>query len=258
METPPKFFEQLLEIYITPEILRRQAAGIAPTPFPLRAAQLICFADSRPNLVRLNDEVQAVASVKLRDGVAKEKGDLILVDEIEGYEAVVLPETEDPDCGHATMLSLAGRWFVVFDFRYNRGKSSVFLARAREFFVLAEDARMRDAWSSMVYVLFSAAELAARAELLLVPNPEFERSKKHEATRTRFNKWTRMGNASLTHSGALNKLSKLRQPAVYAAHSFTIDAETADELLDAVRELIDWTSARLGQGDRPYGSAPSR
>jgi len=55
------FFEQLMAIYIRPEIARRQAHGQLPVPLALRAAQLICFADGRPNLVRLNEEVQAIA-----------------------------------------------------------------------------------------------------------------------------------------------------------------------------------------------------
>lgn len=250
METP-NVFEQLMGIYVRPAVARRQAAGELPTPLALRAAQVICFADGRPNLVRVNDEVQAVAKVKLRAGVQKEKGATVFQDEIEGYETIVLPETEDPDCGHATMLQLGGRWFVVFDFRYNRGKSEVYLNRAREFFLLAENARSREAWASMVYVLFSAAELAARAELLLVPDPAFERAKSHKATTSKFNRWAHLGNVATDHKDALNRLATLRPDAGYAARPFKIDAAEADTLVNAVRELIGWATSRLARGPGP-------
>lgn len=244
---PRSVFEQLMEIYVQPAITRRQAAGELPTPLPLRAAQVICFADGRPNLVRVNDEVQAIAKVKLRAGVRKEKGENVLTDEIEGYETIVLPETEDPDCGHATMLQLGARWFVVFDFRYNRGKSEVYLNRAREFLALAENARAREAWASMVYVLFSAAELAARAELLIVPNPAFERARSHKATATKFNRWAHLGNVAVDHKNALNRLALLRPDAAYVPRPFAIDAAEADALVNAVRELIDWAGRRLAR-----------
>jgi hypothetical protein len=242
---PRNVFEQLMEIYVRPAITRRQSAGDLPTPLSLRAAQVICFADGRPNVVRVNDEVQAIAKVKLRAGVRKEKGDNVFTDEIEGYETIVLPESEDPDCGHATMLQLGDRWFVVFDFRYNRGKSEVYLSRAREFLALAEHARARHAWASMVYVLFSAAELAARAELLIVPDTEFERARTHKATATTFNRWAHLGNVAVDHKKALNRLALLRPDAGYAQRPFTIDPAEADVLVNAVRELIDWAGSRL-------------
>ncbi|MCZ7681542.1 MAG: hypothetical protein M5U28_23195 [Sandaracinaceae bacterium] len=159
----------------------------------------------------------------------------------------MLPETEDPDCGHATMLQLGARWFVVFDFRYNRGKSEVYLNRAREFLALAEHARAREAWASMVYVLFSAAELAARAELLIVPDPAFERARTHKATATKFNRWAHFGNVAVDHKNALNRLALLRPDAGYAPRPFAIDAGEADALVTAVRELIDWAARRLAR-----------
>jgi hypothetical protein len=241
----PNVFDQLMAIYVQPEIVRRQAIGELPRPLALRAAQIICFADERPNVVRLNDEVQAVAKVKLRTGVSKGLGEPIFHDEIEGYETIVLPETEDPDCGHATMLLFRDEWFVVFDFRYNRGKSQVYLDRAHEFLLLAESARLRNAWASMVYVLFSAAELAARAELLVVGDKAVGRAKTHKATTSRFNQWARMGNVAVAHKDALNRLAALRPDAGYSARPFQLGADEADSLIDAVHDLIGWTASRL-------------
>lgn len=239
------FFKQLMEIYIAPAIERRQSTGELPRPLQLRAAQLICYADERPNVVRLNEEVQAIAKVKLREGKAKAMGQVVFEDEVEGYETVALPESEDPNCGHATMLLLNGRWFVVFDFRYNRGKASIVVERAREFMWLAEQARAREAWSSMTYVLFSAAESAARAQLLLVPNQKFERSKTHDTVQRTFNAWARLGNVDRGHSDALNRLARLRPKAGHGLERFSLPSTEADQLLDAVREMIVRAEERL-------------
>lgn len=238
-----------MDIYIRPEIARRQAHGQLPVPLALRAAQLICFADGRPNLVRLNEEVQAIAQVKLRGGVPRSKGETVYDDEIEGLDTVRLPESEDPDCGHATVLRFRDRWFVVFDFRYNLGKAAVVLNRAEEFFELAENARGRDAWASMIYVLAAAAESAARAELLLVPSPTFEKSKTHAAVLSRFNQWARLGNVAVEHKAALNRLMSLRPAAGHGLQRFSIDPAEADALLDAVRGMIARATLRLSRRD---------
>lgn len=136
--------------------------------FTLRAAQLICSADGEPSKVRLNDEVQTIALVRKKVGVAKEKGDPAYLDEIEGMETIVLPGTEDPNC-HATLISFGDRWYVVFDFRYKpRGRSGALLARSRQFLAAVTHAHATSAWSVFAYNLFTAAELTAKAELLIM------------------------------------------------------------------------------------------
>lgn len=52
-------FDQVMKTWIQPEIDRRDAAGLLPAAFRLRAAQVI-LPNGAPPFVRLNDEVIAV------------------------------------------------------------------------------------------------------------------------------------------------------------------------------------------------------
>lgn len=249
----PNLFQQLFTMWIHPEVVRRQAAGKLPKPVELSRAQVIWYPDGRPFVVRLNDEVQVLALAKIRDGVRKELGEEIFEDEIEAYETLGLPETEDPNCGHATMIQLNGGWFVALDARYNRGKSKVLLDRAKQFLSSAEHAHARQSWSALVYALFAAAEIGARSQLLMVPDPALEDSKKHATVIQRFNRWFHLGNAPEPQKDALNRLSALRPAAAYSLEPFTIEQAEADQLLAAVRELIGDAEARVQRGPGPRG-----
>lgn len=249
-------FQQLIDIWIRPEIERRRAAGALAHNFVLHAAQLICSADGEPNKVRLNQEVQAIALVRKKVGVAKEKGDTVYLDEIEGVETIVLPETEDPNCGHATLISFGDRWYVVFDFRYNRGRSVALLSRARQFLAAATQAHATAAWSAFAYNLFTAAELTAKAELLVVPDEKLLRSKKHDAIHSRLNKWAKLGNVDVAHASAFNDLATLRQRAAYSFDEFVMEPEQAVALLGAVAEFVERVAARAAPTRTARSSSP--
>ena len=237
-------FQQMIDIWVRPEIDRRRAARALPESFALHAAQLICSADGEPNKVRLNDEVQAVALIRKKPGVAKEKGDTIYLDEIEGVETIVLPETEDPNCGHATLVRLGDTWHVVFDFRYNRGRSLELVGRARRFLDAARHANECAAWSVLAYNLFTAMELAAKAELLVVPDVEFLNAKSHGAVHSRLNKSAKLGNVDLAHASTFNDLAVLRQRAAYSLKSFELDAGKAASLVASVSEFVERVAVR--------------
>jgi hypothetical protein len=160
-----------MDLWVTPEVERRQAAGAIPKPFNLHAAQVIFYADARPHEIRLNEEVRAIGKVKLKQGVSKQKGAPIYSNEIEDYEAFRLPDDEDPNCGHITLHRFADQWSLAFDLIYNKGISSEHLAAAEEFLKSAEAALEQGHYRVVVDNLFSASELAAKALLLTTPLP---------------------------------------------------------------------------------------
>lgn len=244
----PSIFNQILDLWVRPEIERRQRDGKIGPDFTLRAAQLINYADDRANELRLNDEVQAIAKVRLKDGVRKEKGDPIRAHELDGVATVVLPETEDPNCGHATMVQLVdNQWIVVFDFRYNRGRSSLLVDRARQFLAVATHALGQRLWSAFAYNLFTAAELGAKAELLTLPRKELLKSRSHKAVHSRINEWGNLGNVDRAHVTAFNKLSRLRPNAAYGEAEFLMEAAEATSLHDAVAKLLGEVESRLSR-----------
>lgn len=249
----PSVFQQIIDIYVGPEIERRRTAGRLPDAFTLHAAQLICSADAVPNQIRLNDEVQAIALVRWNKEVPKELGDPVFPHEVEGIETIVLPETEDPNCGHATLLRFGGQWYVAFDFRYNRGRSLELLAKAEQFRAAATRAHAAAEWSAFAFNLFTAMELAAKAELLVVPDQNLLNAKSHRTVHSRINKSAHLGNVDLEHVSAFNELARLRQDAAYSMQPFEVAAVRAEELLEAVVAFLERVRARAGSRRLPSG-----
>src|SRR5262249_48799795 len=133
-----RVFQQFMDIFVIPEVKRRQAEGDLPTPLPLHSAQIVFFPDGRPPQVRLNSEVKAAGQVRLKSGVTKSQGDPIYSHEVEGFENIQLDEPGFENCGHATLISISGAWSIAFDFRYNKALSAEHLQVAAEFIDAAD------------------------------------------------------------------------------------------------------------------------
>lgn len=168
---------QFLDLFILPELRRRKEAGKLTEPFTLRGAQIIFFADGRKPEIRINSEIKAITSVKLRAGISKEKGDPIRENEVEGLDKIRLTDEEDPDCGHATLVRIGNTWIIAFDFRYNKGLARKHIDTAKQFYDSAEFSFTRKNWASCLDNLLGAAELTAKAELLLIPDPKFRKKR---------------------------------------------------------------------------------
>ena len=68
-----KTFNNLMELYVLPEITRRKERGVLPKNFVLMAAQIL-FPDG---MVRLNEEARIHSTVKLKKDVKANKGEFI-------------------------------------------------------------------------------------------------------------------------------------------------------------------------------------
>lgn len=161
-EVSGRALQQFMDIYVLPEIGRRQELGLLDKPLNLRAAQIIFFPDRRTPEVRINSEVKAIGEVKLKDGVTKKPGEAVFESEREGLGKINLTDEDDPDCGHATMVKLG-------DFRYNKGLSREHIGRAEEFYAAAKFSLDKGNIAACFDNLYSAAELAAKAFLLTIP-----------------------------------------------------------------------------------------
>ena len=201
-----KVFQQFMDLFVAPEVSRRQEAGELEKPLDLRAAQILFFSDGRKSLVRINSEVKAIGKVKLKSEISKKLGEPIFEHEVEGLEAINLTEEDDPDCGHATLIRIGGRWTVTFDFRYNKELSKKHVDTAKQFYAAAEFSFGRQNWAAFVDNLFSAAELLARSILLSRPDPKFRKKATHKAIQIRYNQFVDLGNVEETHRETLNKL----------------------------------------------------
>jgi len=238
-----KTFRDVMDVWITPEVIKRQEQGRLPKPLSLRQAQVLFYPDSRPTQVRINDEVRALAKVKLRDASRKNPRDLALEHEIEAFEALKLSDDDDSDCGHITIIKLRDTWYIFFDFIYNKQQCQIHLNAAREFYDVARFSVESAAWRSFVDNAFSAAELAAKALLLTMARSYIKEQASHKHIHSQFNRFARLGNVDPKQRDTFNRLRELRPRARYLQDDFDMDHSVAVEILDAIVALIERTEA---------------
>jgi len=90
-----------------------------PADFRVYAAQIMSFTDGRDNEIRLNEEVKAIL-IAIASRTLKPNEQFNLEDGISEIKNIELPEDDDPNAGHLTILKFKGKWTLVFDFRYNK------------------------------------------------------------------------------------------------------------------------------------------
>jgi len=207
-------FRQIRDLWIIPELKRRQEAGELSQGFELHAAQVLFFPDERKTEVRINNEVQA---------------DM---------------EASDPDCGHITVTRLDDVWKLEWDFRYNKALATKHIEMATQFYQLANLARQRGWFRPFVDTLFSAAELAAKARLLSV-YPDFRRKASHKGIKIKYNLWGKLQNVPPEHTTTLNRLTTFRTEARYFEGDLSISDDDAQELVDYVADMIEDTQSWL-------------
>jgi uncharacterized protein (UPF0332 family) len=220
-------------------------------PLDLRAAQIIFFADGKKPEIRINSEIKAIASVKLKAGISKKKGDPIRANEVEGLNKIKLTDMEDPDCAHATLIRIINTWIIAFDFRYNKGLAQKHIDTAKQFFEATKFSFDRKHWSPCLDNLFSAAELSAKAELLMIPDPKFKKKTSHYGIKSRYNRFANLGNVELKYCKALNKLEGLRSRVRYLQGEVPISEKEIQSLLEDVKQMIADVTDRIQLEDKP-------
>jgi hypothetical protein len=238
---------QFLQIWVEPEIVRRQATGLLPKPAELSAFQILWYPDGRPHLVRINDEVKAQLRLKLDKTQEPVVGQDVAFT-ADQVEWIALADHDDPDCGHATYFTIGGRWIGQFDAIYNKGLSRSNLNRGNEFLVSSEQALHDTRLAAFVANCFCAAELFAKARLLLLAEFGFRKKSSHKGVAQRLNYHFHIGNLGADGRNAFNRLANLRDRARYLhGGDLQLSNEEARELLNAVTAFRDETSAFLGR-----------
>jgi hypothetical protein len=241
-----RVFQQFMDIFIIPELHNRQKKGILLKPLELKAAQVIFFPDGRKPEIRINSEVKGLGKMKLKPSISKTEGETEYAHEIEDIGGLEFHEGMDADCGHATLLRMGDRWFVLWDARYNKALSRKHLEAAREFYEAATFSFDRRNWIAFIDNLFSAAELAIKAELFSIPDPDFREKANHKCIHSRYNRFMASGNAKPIYLEVFNKLFALRSKARYLKDDISVSESDGSKWLNAVREIIDIVVSREG------------
>lgn len=232
IELNTRFIEQFLELWINPEIERRQKTGNLPENFTLYSAQVIMNFDA-PTKVRLNEEIKAVLVGDFSRPV--EDDEQVTVDVLENIKEITLTE-DDPNAGHFTMILHRGNWFAGFDFRYNAALISDHLDAARQFLDSASSSLERGYFRVVVDNLFSAVELMAKG-LLLMHDKTVLTIKKHGVIHSRYNQWGHLGNTDEQYTQLLNKLISLRGSARYLHRDFNLSEEEAKSMIEIAEDM---------------------
>jgi hypothetical protein len=198
-EIAQTFFEQIFELWINPEIERRQKTTPESVPPALIAAQIV-FSVDRPHQVRLNNEIKAEAA--------------LLIDEsglIKGVEHIKLIE-EDANSAHITLVKTGPEhWALSFRAHYNLARARTLFGNASNYLDVAKYALSKGFVGCFVDNLYSAVELAAKSRLMLMPDPKILTAKTHRYIVSEFNMFAgQLGNAPESHCEVLNSLAAKR------------------------------------------------
>jgi uncharacterized protein (UPF0332 family) len=237
--------QQLMDMFVEPEIKKRQETGKVEKPFPLQHAQIIFYPDGTPPQVRLNDEVKAELRVVLKEEFREKvkKGDPVYWEKIESIETTKLTDEEDPNVGHATILSINGSWLRHCNFIYNKQRSAQHIEAARQFIEAVRTALEKKHWAVLIDSLCSASELTAKAYLLGSPNKTIMESKTHGIVASRANMHRKLGNLQGHHIEAFNKAWNIRGRARYLEGELTFTEQEAVDLLKNLEEFIAYVES---------------
>jgi hypothetical protein len=109
------FFNQVMKLWIEPEISKRKQQTILPEGFKICRC-LIRLPQDRDPIVEFNDEGGLKALVKVVPGTVKKKGELVYVHEIKEIGKVLPPEVEGKRVDFVYIYSTGHGYQIIFDF----------------------------------------------------------------------------------------------------------------------------------------------
>jgi uncharacterized protein (UPF0332 family) len=248
LEGPDRTLQQVFELWVMPEVQRRQSAGQLPPNFQLWQAQVV-FEVNAPVKVRLNNEVRSMMTVRVTRAVAK--GEAVGMSDFSEIVSIELTEN-DPNAGHITIIAHQGIWYLTWDTRYNAQRIATTITTAREFIESAQDnlkavpPRVRPFTEN----LFSAVELLAKAVLLQLPDKKILSSKTHGIIKSSFNQWSNLGNIEPDFASLLNELEQMRAPARYSLDEWKLPVEKAQSLLVRTEKMLADVTLRTPSRDK--------
>ncbi len=236
-------WDQAMALWVQPEIERRQEEGLLDKPFVLKQWQVVFFPGRTKPEVRLNEEAKIIVQFKLKKGRAVKKGEPIFADDVEDIllDTARLPDDEI-DAGHISAFQQNEEWHLKFDFRYNKGKARSHIEAANEFLEMSKHALEKQMYIAFADTCFSAAELLAKAELLLIQQPIKDT---HPSIQISYSKHVESGNAPEGFKDCLNRLAGYRTDGRYQKSMRKMGKDDASEFLDTVLEVKRHIENRL-------------
>jgi len=245
-EGSKNFFNNIMNLWILPEIEKRKNESKKDDPFVLIKAQVIFHPDTKSKSVRLNDEVQATLYAKPKKDSSWKKGDAVYEHQLDSIERIELAKDEDPEAGHVTMIQFKGNWIIHFDFRYYKGKLKQIFNVAQEFYDTAKVCKEKKSFRAFIDNLFSSIELLTICQIYNMVGDKFREKQTHKGTQNRYNAYVNMGNFKPKFKETLNSLSSMRDSARYMKSTFKLTDEESDAFVKVADEMFDYTKKVIG------------
>lgn len=233
-EIKQKVFQQVMDIFIIPEIERRRKEGKIKEETIISKMQIVFSLGKGKNEIRLNKEVKAIIRGRATRDI--QKGETVYERDIDSIEGIELTD-EDINCGHITLLLFRNNWIVSFDSRYNKEKVRNHIDASKEFYETAIDSLSKNRIRAFYENAFASAELSAISVLLILPSKEILECRNHKKRLSQFKDWANLGNVKMEFSTTLSGLSELRDSARYL-HSDKYKEEDPDKIKNIIKDMI--------------------
>ena len=225
-ETKQRVFQQVMDLWVKPEIERRLKYKKIEKNVVLTKIQIILSLNSKPK-IKFNDEVKAVIHYSENKDIEKI--------ELKGL---------DPNGAHVTLLLNGDHWVIAFDFRYNKEIIKKHIEASKEFYESAKENLNKNRLRPFFENAFASAELSAKSVLLALPDKKILTGRNHEDRLSKFKNWADLGNVKIVYSEILSKLSSLRDSARYV-YNEDYKNENPKEILSIIGEMINFAEKNI-------------
>lgn len=219
--------DHVFELWVSPEVQRR---GLALDRPDIRKV-LVELEPGEAARVFVNEEVQLVGTSIAKREIAE--GEELTLEDVEEVTDL-RPLSVGPNSGWLIIARLGFRELISFDFRYNKSRTSVTLARAREYLTVAKTASSISA-DVTIDLAFSAAELAVQSQMMSMQSD----TRNHKGRAEWLAAWTRNDNAPQEYADLLYNLADLRSSARYGEGSPRLTPTRLPRIMKTIEEMIE-------------------
>lgn len=239
-EIGQRIFQQVMDIWVKPEIERRKKIGKMGENFEITKVQII-FSLNKKNRVRLNEQVKAIVKCKANKQI--NKGETVYEKDLDKIENIKLTD-DDVNCAHITLLLFRNNWIISFDARYNKEIIKEHIKASKEFYESAKENSEKGRLRPFFENAFASSELSAKSVLLALPNKKILTGRNHKDRLDGFRNWADLGNVKIEFSETLSKLSGLRDSARYL-FSDDYKRENPQLILNTLEEMIKFAEENI-------------
>ncbi len=222
-----RVFDQVMNIWVIPEIERRKKKGILENDFEIKKVQVIFTIGKLPE-IKFNENVGITARVKVNRDIIK--GEDVKYSDVDKFEKFIVDYP--PNSGHITLFKLLDHWIIIFDARYNKEKIEELIERSKEFCESAKEDLKENRLRPFYENCWNSAELSAVCHSLCIGG----KIEGHGKNIKNFVKWSELENVDKKHAEILPQLNDLRK----LKYDSSIDFKNKDhkEFLKVVKEMI--------------------